>query len=273
MRCKNCGWDNPDGSVKCEKCNSALDSSSYVPEVEPSQNVSDYQSAMRATVRESSIFGNEVNTPQTDEGEKLTCRTCGYPLSGNMQMCPACGTPISRNNNASPLPQYPPIPNMVAQQMTVREDEVFRHTENNQNRSIKKCNKCGNPLSENVRFCPNCGSPIRKMSGTVAAWDSPVMQGEYGFCTLKPIAWARENRDYQPITYSGNEIILNRSNTDPNNQTITSQQQAILTRDGDNWYIEDLSASKSTMLRVGRKMKLEKGDIICLGNRLFEFND
>lgn len=273
MRCKNCGWDNPDGSSKCEKCNSVLDSSSFYQEEPQIQNTPDYQSAMRATVRESAVFGNEVNTPNQTEGERAVCKTCGYPLSSNMQMCPACGTPTTKNENASPLPQYPPIPNMVSQQMTAREDEIFHQQDNNLNRKSKKCSKCGSPLPENVRFCPTCGNPIRRMSGTVAAWDSPIMQGEYGFCTLKPIAWARENRDYQPITYSGNEIILNRSNTDSNNQTITSQQQAILTREGDNWYIEDLSASKSTMIRVGRKMKLEKGDIICLGNRLFEFND
>ena len=41
MRCKNCGWDNPDGCEKCEKCNSALDSSAYIPEVESHQNVSE----------------------------------------------------------------------------------------------------------------------------------------------------------------------------------------------------------------------------------------
>ena len=24
MRCTNCGWDNPDENVRCEKCNSPL---------------------------------------------------------------------------------------------------------------------------------------------------------------------------------------------------------------------------------------------------------
>jgi|GEM_PF-5192356 len=24
MRCKNCGWDNPDENTKCEKCNAPL---------------------------------------------------------------------------------------------------------------------------------------------------------------------------------------------------------------------------------------------------------
>jgi hypothetical protein len=27
MRCKNCGWDNPAGNAKCEKCNAPLDGS------------------------------------------------------------------------------------------------------------------------------------------------------------------------------------------------------------------------------------------------------
>lgn len=78
---------------------------------------------------------------------------------------------------------------------------------------------------------------------------------------------------YGAISYSGERIVLNRANTDPNNQSITSKEQAVLTNDGTSWYIEDLSEQHSTMLRISRKTKLQSGDIIALGNRLFEFKD
>ena len=42
----------------------------------------------------------------------------------------------------------------------------------------------------------------------------------------------------------------------------------MLTNDGKDWYIEDLSDQHSTMIRVSKKTKLQTGDIIALGNRL-----
>ena len=278
MRCRNCGWDNPDTQTICEKCNSPLEPTGGNPYQNYSQSAAEQpQSGMRSTVRESSIFGNQaqagvqVQAAAPQQQETATCPTCGYPVAPGAQMCPACGTPMSNaraaqgfGNQAGPMGVQAGPMGVQAGPMGGKASPM----------GGKVCRKCGSPLPQGVRFCPTCGSPVRQMSGTVPAWDSPsMMQGDYGFCTLRPIAWARENRDYQPVSYSGNEIVLNRANTDPNNQTITSQQQAVLTKEADGWYIEDLSASHSTMIRVSRKLKLESGDVICLGNRLFEFND
>ena len=91
------------------------------------------------------------------------------------------------------------------------------------------------------------------------------------FCTLKPIAWEGEDVNYNPITYSGDTIILNRANTDANNNSITSREQAILTCVDGEWYIENRSDLRSTFIRVNGKVKLTNGDIIVLGNREFEF--
>lgn len=78
---------------------------------------------------------------------------------------------------------------------------------------------------------------------------------------------------YNPISYSGTEIALNRANTDPNNQTITSREQAVLICEGGSWYIEDRSEQHTTLIRITKRTKLESGDVIVLGNRLFEFKD
>ncbi len=91
------------------------------------------------------------------------------------------------------------------------------------------------------------------------------------FCTLKPIAWEGENVAYNPVTYTGDTIVLNRSNTDPNNNTITSREQAVLTCEDGEWFIENRSDLKTTFVRVNGKVKLNNGDIIVLGNREFEF--
>ena len=78
--------------------------------------------------------------------------------------------------------------------------------------------------------------------------------------------------NYQPISYSGDTIVLTRSNTDPNNNSITSKEQAVLTHDGNDWFIENKSEQETTFIKVSKKTKLTAGDVIILGNRLFEFN-
>lgn len=160
-----------------------------------------------------------------------------------MNVCPQCGTPQRR--------------------------QTTEHENNRSARKDKLCPKCGAVVAADARFCPTCGQQFRN-SGTVNAWDNP--QGG-DFCSLRPIPWSRENAQYNAISYSGERIVLNRANTDPNNQTITSHEQAVLTYDGRDWYIEDMSEQHSTMLRISKRTKLQSGDIIALGNRLFEFND
>lgn len=88
---------------------------------------------------------------------------------------------------------------------------------------------------------------------------------------MRRIPWQTEQAIYEPVSYSGDEITLNRANTDSNNNSITSKVQAVITREGDEWYIENRSEMQTTLIRVDRKMRLQDGDVIVLGNRMFEF--
>ena len=241
MRCKNCGWENPDGQAKCEKCHSDMGVESRVNEHNPTTPVSD---RMKSTVAEGIIF-NDV-TPQA--GTPKTCPKCGYPLSDSSTSCPNCNHELVVN--------------------PTKKQSV-------------KCKSCGAEVSEDHKFCPECGtsmkSPVnnprriqRSNMGTVMG--GPISGGSNNvFCTLKPIAWEGENVNYNPITYSGESIILNRANTDANNNSITSREQAVLTFEDGSWYIENRSDLRSTFIRVNDKIKLSDGDIIILGNREFEF--
>lgn len=201
---------------------------------------------LKGTVKENNVFSGYdpvephmgVNEPVMPQAEPAGCPRCGYPTRPDMNVCPSCGSPLKKNQ--------------VSQK---KEEEP-----------VKQCPKCGAPLHDHGKFCPNCGAPLRL--GTVNNWINPS-QGV--FCTLKPVAWMNEGIDYQPISYSGDVIILNRANTDPNNNSITSKEQAVLTNDGTDWYIENKSEQETTFIKVSKKTKLESGDIIVLGNRLFEF--
>lgn len=255
-RCNNCGWQNPDGASCCERCGSALNSqNSLNTDVSIQQNTysQEASSPLRSTLREAVAFDGNVSSKNHDgntENQNDICCNCGYSLSPVMNVCPQCGTPRTQRQGEHVQQSV----NRSHQQAQIRN---------------KQCPKCGADVQLNAKFCPSCGQPLT-MRGTINAWDNP--QGN-DFCSLKPIPWSRENIEYAPISYSGQKIILNRANTDPNNQSITSREQAVLTYDGKDWYIEDLSDQHSTMIRVSRKTKLQSGDIIALGNRLFEFND
>lgn len=216
MRCKNCGWENPEGNTHCEKCNSPLEN----------QTSPDF--SLKGTVRE--VGSIEEEAPST-------CPKCGYPLRNNSKVCPSCGHILSGepSNDA---------------------EEKRTH----------KCPGCGSPVGANEKFCSNCGTPLH--FGTINNWANPT---KGVFCTLKPIAWENEGIDYQPVSYSGDSIVLNRANTDSNNNSITSKEQAVLSFDGENWFIENRSEMETTYIKVQKKTKLENGDVIILGNRMFEF--
>lgn len=152
------------------------------------------------------------------------------------------------------------------------------------------CPKCGYPVSAGATECPVCHASIgaqqtpqskpsyntprpaaaapRPGVGTINPWAAPAADA---FFTLQRIPWQTETVAYDPVSYSGAEIVLNRANTDANNSSITSREQAVISNEGGDWYIENRSELGTTLLRVDRKMKLEDGDIIVLGNRMFEF--
>jgi RNA polymerase subunit RPABC4/transcription elongation factor Spt4 len=208
MRCKNCGWENPQGKERCEKCNAPLHSEQghSLPPVPPVNAVPPAEpNPLKGTLPESELFGG-------------ACKKCGYPIAPGFRVCPNCGEPVASSAQAPVPPVAPPAG--------------------------------------------------RQRPGTINPWETPQ---DSHFCTLKAVAWQNEQVGYQPVSYSGDQIVLNRANTDPNNQSITSKEQAVLTFEDGAWYLEDRSDQKTTYVHAGRKTRLESGDIIILGNRRFEF--
>ncbi|MCD8208051.1 MAG: zinc ribbon domain-containing protein [Bacteroidales bacterium] len=235
MRCKNCGWENPDNLTNCEKCNTFLGDT--VPSNTSRQYVSD---EMKKTVAEGVVFNDTGFAPKT-------CPRCGYPLGDGAKSCPNC--------------------NYELQSSQVKDRTLT-------------CKSCGAENAADARYCSYCGESLTKggrqirrpsMGGTVMG--GPISDSPAGktFCTLRPIVWEGEERNYEPVTYSGEVIVLSRSNTDANNNSITSNEQAVLTHKDGEWYIENRSDLRSTFIRVNGQVKLNNGDIIVLGNREFEF--
>ena len=193
------------------------------------------------------------------------CVKCNAPLNGSM-----VGIARPETNRQ--------VDNDQMLKETVREFGAGERTD-----GMACCPDCGYPYDPRMGECPRCGGkgPEREFRGqqaeakktstfaqgrgkaaakeTVNPWGKP--RGGTG-CSLTPVAWENEEEAGAPVKYTGDAIVLNRANTDPENPTITSKEQAVLTREGDAWYIEDRSQQRTTFVHAGRRTRLEDGDVV-----------
>ena len=88
---------------------------------------------------------------------------------------------------------------------------------------------------------------------------------------MEPVAGDGEKDAPATISFIGESVELNRDNTDPTNNTITSKVQAEISCENGVWSIEDKSAQGTTFIQAKRKIALEDGDVVMLGNRKFIF--
>lgn len=92
--------------------------------------------------------------------------------------------------------------------------------------------------------------------------------------SLSPVQKVNEPTKRPDLNFEGQETILNRSNADPENLTITSRQQASIALKNGKWTLTDLSDQQTTFVHPRKDgYELHEGDIILLGNRLFVFHE
>lgn len=246
MRCKNCGWPNKPNETTCVKCHTPLTADD--DDVSVLQPISDevYNEANLAkTVFEEEIFGgnqNSSNSNQQEYAETVSeeeptkpCPKCGYPLRPETEKCPNCKFQIY----GSARPAY-------------------------QKKEVRK------PVSTRRPTRMDSGSDSTPYRGTV----NPYMMNmdlEPSF-VLKPLKRANERHELEELEYEGKSVSLNRSNTEDNNASITSREQAVISYIDGHWFIEDKSEQKTTFVQAASKIELHDGDLILLGNRLFEFH-
>ncbi|MBQ0141231.1 MAG: zinc ribbon domain-containing protein [Prevotellaceae bacterium] len=259
MRCNNCGWDNPNDAQVCAKCNSPLNSRSTNYEDTGSVNQEPHETMinLKGTIPESltkaviNILENSNEpTSGNDVVKKCPNPECGYLLADGQDTCPRCGASVSDKETTNKI--------------TKNQEKVDEPKPN-----TLICAKCGNEIIIGSRFCPSCGNEVAKM-GTINPWKSTERETEIGF-QLTPIAWNGEIIAQDPKEYFGSNVILNRDNTDPSNNSITSKEQAEIMFEDGKWYIEDKSEQHTTMIQVNHKFEIHDGDNILLGNRLLSF--
>ena len=92
MRCQFCGWDNPEGKERCEKCNKPLndgESESSSKGQSAHERLTERQKSSsfnpKETLRESALTGNNAAVNKAQEA----CPECGFTLQDGE--CANCG--------------------------------------------------------------------------------------------------------------------------------------------------------------------------------------
>lgn len=187
-------------------------------------------------------FGPTPDNFMSGDPSHPVCPECGYVLNGDFGSCPNCGATIPKSGYKQPTEDKQPNPKRTFKETVV-------------------CPNCQSEISSKFMFCPMCGKPI------------PHEEPKNGpRCSLTIIPDEDENCVEQTNNYEGEQIVLNRDNTEPSNRTITSKEQAVLISEEGKWYIENRSEQCSTYLEANRRLEVLPGDIIMLGDRRFKFN-
>ena len=245
MRCKKCGWPNKPNETNCIKCGAPLisdDDSNISMDADVNK---DSSNSLSETVMEDEAFKpdqasrkNKTVEESVSEVEEVNnpCPKCGYPLRPGIEKCPNCKYQISGAVQSS----YSPVTE------TTRKNNMERRPTR---MDMGNAGRGGtvNPYLMNVNIEPSF--------------------------VLKPVKRMNERHDFDDLEFKGKTIMLHRDNTEKDNPSITSREQAILTNVDGRWFIEDRSEQKTTFVQAANRIELNDGDLILLGNRLFEFHE
>ena len=291
MICKFCGLNNADDAAFCSRCGSPLRENRKPAASDPSKTIT--MDDDKKTIR----MGTPPEEPKNDG---TIMHECGYPLLPGMTFCPKCHLKVGGGSSDTKeqlgdekkfddkeLSSDKKTERYVVQDQNVSNaKKTERFVGQDQNVSNAKKTERFVGQDQNVsnakkteRFVSYVDQEggvnkktvdIHQLRTPKVKETEPVLPPH---CSLKPVA--REAEDATKLMkqeFESSEVVLNRQNTDPENFTITSQQQALLVYENGKWFIEDRSAYKSTYVRASRRIELQDGDVVAMGDREFEFS-
>lgn len=291
MRCNNCKRENGPGRSFCVYCGTPL----QAEKVEGSSpyrdaNVSNYkdggnaqlhatvmdtrqsQPMPRPTVRDNSSIQAGGQMKATVSESPQSCPHCGYPMIGNSANCPNCGREIEKAPKPTTVqnPKQMEMPQQVAPRVTTSGGANSLAELGYSDKVI--CSNCKEEVSIDFAFCPKCGERIHLPTVRVnRRKQTPPPEPPKPKCHLTLIPEEEEQMEPTCNDYEGDTIILTRENTEASNRTITSKEQAELTCEDGKWFLQNKSEFGSTYLEANRKLELQAGDVIILGDRRFRF--
>ena len=221
----------------------------------------------------------------------IRCPRCGNELPDGVSFCDACGAPI-KDVMPQASPVYPPYsvdPAAGAGAVPAGTSTV--------------CPVCGAPVIPGEAFCDNCGSSLLGNAGVgtgpaLPAMPAPVSGVNYGpppVAPVPPVAPAPAAPSHAPAARllvnstraeiplpQRNDLVVGREDPMSNSypdvdlnphgalELGVSRRHALISRSGDQYYLEDLNSVNGTLLNQRRipprtRMPLNSGDQIMFG--------
>lgn len=241
MRCTNCGWDNSNNLMRCEKCNAPLNGSIVEGPVGdmPTERNRSFQKNSQETLK-GTIKGATPTTPYWDDSSRVDQPSAEKSGGGDnaLTQCPNC--------SATVIPGHLNCPHC---QFTLKQDI----------NDVKK-------NSEDLTQATQVSQTKKSFSGTIRPnWG----KSKYSF-SLIPMKDGEEQAEQ--IDFSEEIVILNRENLDPGNKTITSKEQAIIEVIDGKLKIKNKSVLKTTYVRLEGEeaIDLKDGNVLLIGNKEFK---
>jgi len=211
----------------------------------------------RPPVPESPNAKKGRNTEDLGRKNMLICPSCRYMNTSMADACVNCGISLvgdKSNLNETKLAD-PPRPVSAGRQPNPVIDEKQTNINSEEEFSHKQTSRKDTP------------PPSPNFNATVNPWNQRKTQN----FTLRPISREGEQLKVE-LPFEGDSVELNRANLEPSNTSITSKLQALIEYREGVWYLMNSSAQQTTFIRVEGAVQIKKGDVILLGDRLFEFD-
>lgn len=250
MRCDNCGWSNPDGLTKCQKCNQDL-----VPPISVAPVAAPTSNAINQTIIDQSRHGAAFQSASTD-----LCPRCGYPMSPANSFCPNCGTQVNQSK--------PVAPQANAKTVRVLPEEFLEQPAETKPAEV--------PLKATVREIPvdlientSYAKTVRVLPEEMLSENETVQQVEPSF-KLIPL----DNFDgavQGSKEFKGTPASLNRESIVSEPSYLPEDLCVEFKCEDGQWTVEDKSSSKSVFVSASRPINVQVGDIVVIGNRRFIF--
>ena len=254
MRCDNCGWNNPDGLTKCQKCNQEL-----------KQAPAPVQNNFNQTVLDPSRNRSEVQ-----EGSQVFCPGCGYPLSEGVTVCPNCGTAASVAE---------PAPSQYSKTVRVLPENLLSEEKPKQEALKATVREIPQHLLDNTKT-------VRVLPEELLQDEAPVQQAAPQPMPVQPepvpapapVPAFRlvpmDNFDGltpAALSFSGEAVSLGRKDVVAGDASIAEDVHAAFEFADGQWSVSDKSGKASTYVCTSRKIQLQPGDIVVIGNRRYIF--
>lgn len=222
------------------------------------------------------------------------CGECGWPNNeDHASNCDKCGAPLSGVEESSSMPEPPqssaPVSGNDGKKTVIggghnipswdAQPPANPPTQPAEDAGILKCDSCGfYPLRKQVSPespCPNCGTTganqgASPQSANPANLKKTQMFGEISFDEGKPKKFKLIEGDQTAHEFEGSSVSIGRESIDPQNFSISGQHATIEMVDG-QWHISNDSSNGFTFVQVKGKAVLNDGDIIVVGNKIFQF--